>query len=146
MKSNTKKLVIWPERSPVWDWKEDDRSLGTESTHTDGKHTFHELYNAPDAALYMREMARVQYVIADHTSRVALKTMSDLFQGPLDKTPVVLELCSGYGLSMAPILTTLSTSEVLEHFQEVRPPFEQAIEHDRSFFEASARIGIPDTK
>jgi len=120
-----------------------------EKTHTDGKHCFQDLYNDPDAAPYMLEMAHVGYVIADHSSRIALSAMrtllatSSLGEPGTDEPPVVLELCSGYGLSLAPILTTLSIHDVLEHFVGVRPPLEEALEQDGAFFDAAARPDLP---
>mmetsp|Transcript_64457 Transcript_64457/g.126560 ORF Transcript_64457/g.126560 Transcript_64457/m.126560 type:complete len:321 (+) Transcript_64457:50-1012(+) len=116
------------------------------STHTQGKHSFHDLYDAPDACHYMREMHRVQYLIGDHSARIALKAIESLFSKPAEAEalpPVMLELCAGYGLSMAPIRTTRSCTEVIAHYVPERPELKVALAEDRAYFSSAAREGLP---
>lgn len=123
---------------------EDDGS----STHTQGKHNFYDVYNAPDACGYMREMKRVQYLIGDYSSAIAIRTIESLFgkapQSEGSMPPVVLELCAGYGLSMAPIRTTLLCTEVISHYVPERPALlEDALAADHKYFSSAARKGLP---
>ena len=116
-----------------------------QSTHTQGKHDFHDLYNAPDACHYMREMFKVRYEIGEHTAKIALNAMGQLLPPSSigSSEPVVLELCAGYGLSMAQVRTTHPRSAVLEHYlPERRGSIDDLIANDRAFFESAAREGL----
>ena len=56
---------------------------------------------------------------------------------------MVLELCAGYGLSMAQVRTTHPRSAVLEHYlPERRGSIDDLIANDRAFFESAAREGL----
>ena len=118
------------------------------STHTQGKHNFNDLYNAQDASRYMREMAQVMYEIGDHTANIALNAMRHLFSSDNSSSalpPVVLELCAGYGLSMAPLRTTYLSSDVFTHYLLPRiGSIEQQMAKDREFFVSAARAGLPN--
>ena len=72
---------------------------------TAGKASFDDLYNAPDAAPYVAEMQRIGYEIADHAAAIARRAIRTLAP-PAGEEPLhVLELCAGYGVSMAPVRT-----------------------------------------
>ena len=118
------------------------------STHTQGKHNVNDLYNAPDASRYMREMAQVMYEIGDHTANIALNAIHHLFSSDNSAgalPPVVLELCAGYGLSMAPLRTTYLSSDVFTNYLLERiGSIEQQMAKDREFFVSAARASLPD--
>jgi hypothetical protein len=70
---------------------------GGDTTLTAGKHSFHDLYDAPDAAPYMCEMHAVGYTIGDHTAAVASRALGSILGNPASPAlpPVLLELCAG---------------------------------------------------
>ncbi len=123
---------------------EDDND---KATLTDGKATFHELYNAPDASLFMRTMAGWGYNIADHVGPIVRRAIdtSVAMKPPGDTSPVVLlELCAGYGLSMTTVRTSHSCAQVYEHFGRERSvDIKEAAAADHKFLEQALRPNLP---
>lgn len=116
-------------------------------TLTAGKATFHDVYDAEDAAPYMREMQKVGYIIADNAAPIARRALTALCssgqQHSAAECPVVLELCAGYGLSMAPIRTFRTCPELFDHYSAPRPSVEEALRTDSEFLRTALRKEAP---
>jgi hypothetical protein len=127
---------------------------------TDGKQVFSNVYNAVDAAPYLRRCCGKGYPIADHSAHINLRAIDSLIrekQSPTATTsetisnsdpsppPLVLELCAGYGLTMSTIRTTHHSRTVVQHFEPERPLAEggelpsEIVASDRAFFAEAAR-------
>lgn len=125
------------------------------ATHTQGKHDFNSLYNSFDPSLYMREMKAVKYEIAENAAAITSEAIRHLFSGSAsassdgDDSPttgqhVVLELCAGYGLSMAPLRTTLRCHEILDQYSTDRcGSLDAAAADDCDFFARATRSDLP---
>jgi hypothetical protein len=114
--------------------------LSRRRSQTAGKACFDDLYNNPDAAPYMREMASHHYVISDATSainRSAIQTLNTPERRQSLRKEFkefnVIELCAGYGLSMQSTLTTRSCKEIFEHYNKPRATNTVAIHADNQF-------------
>mmetsp|Transcript_79612 Transcript_79612/g.155795 ORF Transcript_79612/g.155795 Transcript_79612/m.155795 type:complete len:339 (-) Transcript_79612:269-1285(-) len=128
---------------------EQEKLHADKGTITKGKHTFLNLYNELDARHYYRLMYPTQYFIGDHTGAVVEKAMGSLLSKPSApksaEPPVVLELCAGYGLSMAVLRTTYDSDKVFAHYVPERPnTIEECIAQDKVFYQSAMRSDIPD--
>jgi len=108
-----------------------------EDHNTAGKHNFDNVYDAQDIVPYIKEMIRVGYEIGDHTANITRRALDVL---PKERH-VVLELCAGYGLSMAPILSTQESPKMFSHYDSASRSSSvvESRKQDKSFFASAAR-------
>lgn len=110
--------------------------------NTSGKENFDNTYDAPDILPYIREMIRVGYEIGDHTAIISRRALNVL---PAEKH-TILELCAGYGLSMAPILSTADSHPFMfEWYSSPDRSSDPVVSRrqDKAFFAKAARPEAP---
>jgi len=113
---------------------------------TSGKADFNDLYNGPDAAPYINEMGSMDYQIADNSARINRRVIESLCRdtGSDGQKPVVMELCAGYGLTMAPIRSTQNCATLFPHYLQPRPDIWEARRRDAAFLASAKRSDFPD--